>query len=202
VLIENDLREDKPLLRSEPPIEVRRLRREDVSAYIRSHRNSPEELLRRMERGSHCHAAWHAGEIVSAVWWHPGEAWIEDLERRFALRANEVYFYDAWTVPRLRGRNITPLRSVLTLRTLREQGFVRAVAFFLPDNRPIHRAVEKIGWRRFGSAGLVRIGPARLEFVRALGRTRWRGRGRRTKAASGEPPPAEPGLLLSRGGHG
>jgi RimJ/RimL family protein N-acetyltransferase len=202
VLIENDLREDKPLLRSDPPIEVRRLRREDVSAYVRSHPNSPEELIRRLERGSQCHAAWHDGEIVSATWWHPGEAWIEDLDRRFLLRAGEVYFYDAWTVPRLRGRNITPARSVLTLRALREQGFMRAVAFFLPENRPIHRAAEKVGWQRFGAAGFGRIGPARIEFVHALGRTRWRARGRRAAAAPGELPPAEPGLLLSRVEHG
>jgi hypothetical protein len=150
-----------------------------------------------MERGSGCHAAWHAGEIVSATWWHPGEAWIEDLDRRFGLRAGEVYFYDSWTLPRLRGRNITPVRSSLTLRALGEQGFVRAIAFVLPENRPIHKAVEKVGWRRFGTAGFARIGPARIEFVRALGRTWWRARGRRSKAG-GEPPPAEPGFALSR----
>jgi hypothetical protein len=200
VLIERDLREDRPLLRSDPPIEVRRLRREDVSAYARSNPNSPEELTRRMGRGSRCHAAWHAGEIVSAAWWHPGEAWIEDLDRRFLLRPAEVYFYDAWTLPRLRGRNITPVRSVLTLRQLREQGFVRAVAFVLPENRPIHRAaLDKAGWRRFGTAGFIRVGPARIEFVRTLGRIRWRARWRRPAAPS-EPPPAEPGFLLSRVG--
>jgi hypothetical protein len=197
VLIERDLREDMPLLRSDPPIEVRRLRPADVSAYARSNPKSPEELLRRMERGSRCHAAWHAGEIVSAAWWHPGEAWIEDLDRRFLLRAEEVYLYDAWTVPRLRGRNITPARSVLTLRHLHEQGFLRAVAFVLPENRPIHRAaLEKVGWRRFGTAGFVRIGPAGIEFVRARGRAQWRARGRRSASVSGEPPPAERGLLL------
>lgn len=151
-----------------------------------------------MERGSGCHAAWHAGQIVSATWWHPGDAWIEDLERRFLLGPGEVYFYDAWTVPRLRGRNITPARSALTLRALREQGFVRAIAFLLPENRPVHKAVEKVGWRRFGTAGFVRIGPARIEFVRALGRTRWRTRRRRAEAAPGEPPRAESGSSLSR----
>jgi hypothetical protein len=201
VLIERDLREDMPPPRSDLPIEVRGLRSEDVSAYARSHPNPPEEFLRRMERGSHCHAAWHAGEIVSATWWHPGEAWIEDLDRRFRLRAGEVYFYDAWTLPRLRGRNITPVRSGLTLRALGEQGFVRAIAFVLPENRPIHKAVEKVGWRRFGTAGFVGIGPARIEFVRALGRTWWRARGRRTEAG-GEPPPAEPGFALSRAERG
>jgi hypothetical protein len=151
-----------------------------------------------MERGSQCHAAWHAGEIVSATWWHPGEAWIEDLGRRFRLRAGEVYLYDAWTIPRLRGRNITPVRSGQTLRALGEQGFVRAIAFVLPENQPIHKAVKKVGWRRFGTAGFVRIGPVRVEFVRALARTRWRARARVGGAASGEPPPAETGLPLSR----
>jgi hypothetical protein len=201
VLIERDLRADVPLLRSGPSIEVRRLRPEEVPAYARSGPKPAEELIRRMERGSGCHAAWHAGEIVSATWWHPGEAWIEDLDRRFRLRAGEVYFYDSWTLPRLRGRNITPVRSSLTLRALGEQGFVRAIAFVLPENRPIHKAVEKVGWRRFGTAGFVRIGPARIEFVRALGRTWWRARGRRTEAG-GEPPPAEPGFALSRAERG
>ncbi len=151
-----------------------------------------------MERGSGCHAAWHAGEIVSATWWHPGEASIEDLDRRFLLGTDEVYFYDAWTVPRLRGRSITPARSSLTLRALRAQGFARAIAFLLPENRPVHKAVEKVGWRRFGTAGFVQIGPARIEFVRALGRTSWRPRWRRPGTVPGEPPPAESGSSLSR----
>ena len=150
-----------------------------------------------MERGSGCHAAWHAGEIVSATWWHPGEAWIEDLDRRFLLGAGDVYLYDTWTIPRLRGCNITPARSFLTMRELRGQGFQRVVAFVLPENRPVHRvALEKLGWRPFGTAGFVRIGPVRIEFVRALGRTRWRVRARRNRAAPGEPPP-EAGLSLS-----
>jgi hypothetical protein len=197
VLIERDLRADVPLLRSEPPIdEVRRLRPEEVPAYARSRPKPAEELVRRMERGSGCHAAWHAGEIVSATWWHPGEAWIEDLGRRFLLRASEVYLYDAWTLPELRGRNITPVRSAHTLRALREQGFVRAIAFLLPENGPVQKAVKKVGWRRFGMAGFVRIGPVRIEFVRALGRIQWRVRARRNGAAPGEPP-IEAGLLLS-----
>jgi hypothetical protein len=198
VLIERDLRQDVPQIRSDPSIEVRRLRREDLPAYARSRPKPPEELTRRMERGSGCHAAWHAGEIVSVTWWHPGEAWIEDLDRRFPLHADEVYFYDAWTVPPLRGRNITPARSALTLRDLREQRFVRGIGFVLPENRPVHSAMEKTGWRRFGTAGFVGIGPARIEFVRALGRTRWRPRWRRSEAATDEPPPVEGELMLSR----
>src|SRR5947208_1929990 len=144
VLSETDLR-DIPLPRCELAIEVRRLRPEDVPAYFRSRSNSPEEILRRMERGSECYAAWHAGEIVSAAWWHPGEAWIEELDRRFLLRPDELYCYDGWTIPRLRGRNLTPARAVLTMRMLREQDFVHAVTVSLPENRPIHRAWRKMG---------------------------------------------------------
>src|SRR5919197_1596132 len=80
VLSEADFREDTPARRCAPPIEVRRLRREEVAAYARSRPKSPEELIQRMERGSECYAAWHAGEIVSAAWWHPGEAWMEELD--------------------------------------------------------------------------------------------------------------------------
>jgi hypothetical protein len=55
-----------------------------------------------------------------------------------------------------------------------------------------------VGWQRFGTAGFARIGPARIEFVRALGRTRWRARWRRLAVPRREPPPAEPRFLLSR----
>ena len=148
-----------------------------------------------MERGSECYAAWHAGEIVSAAWWHPGEAWMEELDRRFLLRRDETYAYDGWTVPRLRGHNITPARAVLTMRMLREQGVRGAVMFSLPENRSIRRAWKKMGWRPFGVAGFLRMGPIRLEFVRVRGHTRWRLRRRRPASARSQPPPAEPDLL-------
>lgn len=184
-LIEKDLARGVPEVPSRIELEVTRLTPEDVEAYCRYRpETSPQDVARRLERGSFCYATWDDGRITSVAWYHPGEAWIEDIDRRFDLPADAVYVFDGHTAPELRGRSLSAARAAVTWAQLRENGFRRGFAFVPAGNRSGDRARRKAGWRRFGVAGYVRAGPRRLEFLRTRrSRTRWRWRPHRALAA-------------------
>jgi hypothetical protein len=199
-LIEHELTGEIPVVRCEVPFQVRRLAARTSTPTANSDPgSSPAEIEHRLERGSVCYVAWHAGRIVSGAWYHAGEAWIEDVDRRFDLGADTVYSYDAHTVPELRGRRVTPARSSIALADLRDSGFRRGVAFVVPGNRAGDRSRVRSGRRRFGVAGYLHLGLARIEFVRTRGRqAQWHLRwllspGDRRR----EPPPLESGAPLT-----
>ena len=198
-LIERDLTDQIPIVRSEVPFQVMRLGREDIDAY-RHYRStiSASEIVRRLDRGSLCYVAWHAGRIISAAWYQPGEAWIEDIDRRFALPPNTVYAYDAHTVSELRGLRVAPGRASAAQAQLRDSGFRRGIAYVLGGYRPGERSRLRSGWRRFGVAGYLNLGVARIDFVRARRNPlQWRLRRRRSRGhPRPEPPPLEPTTSL------
>jgi hypothetical protein len=199
-LIEKDLADDPGAESSDAHFEVTRLSRENAGAYSRYRPDtSPEEVVRRLERGSLCYVGWDRGRIISAAWYHPGEAWIEDLDRRFELPTDVVYAFDGHTSPELRGHRISAARASATWKELEEQGFRKGIAFVLAGNRSGDRARLRSGWRRFGRAGYARLGPWRIDFIRTRGGpTRWRWRRHRSEAVRrNELPPREPaGILL------
>jgi hypothetical protein len=198
-LIEKDLGDDPATVPSDIPIEVTRLSRESAGAYSRYRPDtSPEEVVRRLERGSVCYVAWNGGRIISAAWYHPGEAWIEDLDRRFELPADVVYVFDGHTSPELRGHRVSAVRASATWAELEEQGLRKGVAFVLAGNRSGDRARLRSGWRRFGRAGYARLGPWRIDFIRTRGRRKqWRWRRHRSEALRREQlPPREPANTL------
>ena len=192
VLFERDLRPSDPRADCDLPITVAPLELRDLQAYSTLRPGKAADAARRIERGSVCYAAWYGDRIASVAWWHPGEAWIEDIDRSFALHSDEIYTYDAYTAPDLRGRGVAPTRAAFTYGALRDRGFSRLVAFVRPENRPGLRSATKSGWRRLGRAGYLAIGRWRIEFMRTtvgadLGTRRWRPETERDR-----PPPAEP----------
>jgi hypothetical protein len=175
-LIEKDLARGVPEVPSQVEFEVALLIPENVDAYSRYRPDTPpEEVLRRLERGSLCYVTWEGESIVSCAWYQPREAWIEDIDRRFQLPPDCVYVYDGYTSPERRGRSLSSARAAITWADLSGRGFHRGVGFVLAGNRSGDRARTKAGWRRFGVGGYARLGPWRLEFIRSRGRrTRWR----------------------------
>ena len=114
----------------------------------------------------------------------PGKPGIEDIDRRFALPPDTVYAYDAHTVSELRGRRVAPARASVAQAQLRDSGLDRGVAYVLGGYRSGERSRLMSGWRRFGVAGYLNLGLARIEFVRARRNPlQWRLRRRRSQAA-------------------
>ncbi len=195
ILIERDLSKPVEPVRSDLDFRFALLGPEEIDTYLAYRpERTRSELTQRFERGSVCFVAWIDGRIVSDAWYQRGEAWIEDLGRRFALARDEAYAYDAHTAPPLRGQSVTPARAARALEYLRQDGVRRAVGFVLPENGPARRSPVKSGWTPFGTAGFVRLGVARVEFVKTdAGGRQWAVR--RGRAPHDSVPALEPGGL-------
>jgi GNAT superfamily N-acetyltransferase len=169
VLTERRLGEPFPDLPLPGDLTVRRLTADDVGAYAAFRpEQGPSECDRRLAEGQWCFATWRGQEIVSAAWAVGGRAWIEYLELGVELGPDEVYSYDLYTVPELRGRRITSATRLPHLRYLRERGYRRALATLGPS-RAAASLQDAIGFRPIGWIGYVGVGPWRCPFCRMRG---------------------------------
>jgi GNAT superfamily N-acetyltransferase len=167
VLTERRLAEPLPDLPVPAGLTVRRLTPDDVTAYAAFRpEQGRSECDRRLAEGQWCFATWRGAEIVSAAWGVGLWARIEYLEWKIQLGPDEVYSYDLYTAPDLRGSGLTAATRVPHLRYLREQGYRRALATLGPQNRPAATLQDAIGFRAIGWIGYVGLGPWRRSFCR------------------------------------
>jgi GNAT superfamily N-acetyltransferase len=178
VIVGRDLSEPMPEVEGMLPVEIRLLEEGDLDA-LRRHRADldPARLADRIQRLGHghaCVAAWLDGEIVASVWIAFEGARVPEIDRRIRLRAGEAFLYDSYTSERARGHGIATVRAVWTATYLRDAGYRLGIGHLVPENRPAHGPPARAGYRVLGTAGYVRIGPWRRDFVRSAGgRRRW-----------------------------
>jgi hypothetical protein len=167
VLIELDLEQLETDLSTDVPLRTSFLRPEDVPEYLRFRPDCGEEEVReRLAHGDICFVAWNDGRIASASWFQFGKAQIPGLDRQIPLEERQVYDYDSWTASDLRGHNIATVRDKEAFLKLRDAGYRSVLGYVLPENRSGFGPPAKLGFRKIGSAGFVRLGPVRLDFIR------------------------------------
>lgn len=169
VLTERRLTEPFPDFPLPADLTIRRLTPEDAAAYAAFRpEQGRAECDRRLAEGHWCSATWRGAEIVSAAWAVGRRARIEYLELDIQLGPDEVYSYDLYTAPGLRGRRITSATRVPHLRYLSEQGYRRSLATLAPLNRSAASLQDAIGYRPIGWIGYVGLGPWRRMFCRMM----------------------------------
>ena len=146
--------------------------------YLRMHPLVPRaQLEERLAGGDECFLARAEGRIAAVVWISRDAHFFRSIGCRYVLPAGEVYFYDSFTDPRLRGYGIAPALGLWVLERLRQSGVTRAVLAIVPENTANRRARAKNGFRPFMRIDYVRIGRRWWHWHRptdALGRTRAR----------------------------
>ena len=131
--------------------------------YLRVHPLIPRaQLEERLARGDECYVARTDGRIAAVTWLSRDAHFFRSIGCRYELPAGEVYFYDSFTDPCLRGQGIAPALGVWVLERLRASGVTRAVLAIVPENVANRRARAKTGFRPF----------MRIDYVRVAGR-RW-----------------------------
>jgi hypothetical protein len=165
-------------------LDVQELDLEHASAYLRARPDLGEaEMRRRLANGDRCYVTRTGDRITSAVWFGTGRMWIPEIASSIDLEPRQVYGYDSWTAPDLRGRNIAAARGVVTCAMLRDAGFRSIVAYVLAGNNSGIRPLAKLGFQRGAVLGSVRLGFLRLDFAGTDGtRTEWGLRRRRNAA--------------------
>jgi RimJ/RimL family protein N-acetyltransferase len=168
-------------LRAMVPIEVRELDSASVPHYLLARPEFAEtEVWRRLADGHRCFVTWTRDRITSAVWYRTGCMEIPEVEWHIDLEPQQVYGYDSWTHPDVRGRNIAAARAVTACATLRAAGFRSLVAYVLADNSAGLRPLLKLGFHRVATVGSIRLGVLHFEYSRReRSRTEWTGGRRR-----------------------
>jgi GNAT superfamily N-acetyltransferase len=154
-LVELDLTVSPSLAEVPFPLEFGFVTHEDTS-----------EARRRLARGDRCFAAWSGSEIVSTRWLAEERGYIAYLDRWLALGQKDVYLYEAYTHPAHRGHGVSAAAFTRLVHVLAAEGRQRVVAAVLSENHAGRRAYEKVGYRRIGSVGYVKLGPWRRHFLR------------------------------------
>jgi RimJ/RimL family protein N-acetyltransferase len=172
------------------PIEIRRLGPADVDAYLRARPNeSGGDVQARLERGDMCYVTWTDGRVSSCTWYRIGHAHMPEVGCSLPLPQDELYGYDSWTAPELRGKNIAGARAALVFGRLNEAGFRSICAFVLPENRSSLRAATKLGYQPVGHIDCLRLGRLCVQVARRDGKPRlWSVRVREPREALPELP--------------
>jgi hypothetical protein len=140
-----------------------RLRQELADFSVNTSWFKPETVHRLIadffEQGDLCFIGRTGGQIVSRVWItvdHPFTVYSKD--HPVPLRPDQVYYYDAYTAPEFRGKNIYHYIKVVTSRLLRERyGKRYAISYIEAKNTSSLNAQKKIGTSRAHKAGFVRL---------------------------------------------
>lgn len=132
-------------------------------------------LEERLARGDECYVARAGGRIAAVTWISRDAHFFRSIGCRYVLPATEVYLYDSFTDPRLRGRAIAPALGIWVLERLRETGVNRIVLAIVPENAANRRARAKTGFRPFMRIDYLCVGGRRWHWHRPTdtrGRTR------------------------------
>lgn len=123
------------------------------------------EAEQRLLEGQVCAVARHETDVVAYCWLASTPVRVAEIGHVVVPGLEDVYLYDAFTVPAWRGRGLfsTLLRHLLAFAHAR--GRKRALIFALARNRASRRAIERAGFEISHSVSRVELcGRERLWF--------------------------------------
>jgi L-amino acid N-acyltransferase YncA len=104
--------------------------------------------------------------MVAASWAAARRAWNFYLACEIRLQDGEVYVYDSFTRPDLRGQAVSPAIRAEMVRYFRAAGYRRMILGTVPENASNLQVARKTGFHPVGVIGYVKIGPWRWDFYR------------------------------------
>ncbi len=123
------------------------------------------EAEQRLHAGQACAVARHGKDVVAYCWLACTPVRVDEIRQLVVPGPEDVYLYDAFTMPSWRGCGLFSalLRHLLVFARARARK--RALIFVLASNRASRRAIERAGFEIFGRVSRVEIcGLERLWF--------------------------------------
>jgi hypothetical protein len=107
---------------------------------------NPRALLRRIETGRQCFAAWVDGCVAAYGWVTHGPEWVGEFERELQVQDGEAYIWDCATLPKYRHQRLFSglLRYMIT--HLWQQGLERVWIIGLAAPLSILQGVTAAGF--------------------------------------------------------
>lgn len=169
ILLERPL--DQPIapVTARVPLEVRMPVRAESQEYFDFRKDTRAETVRRRLAAGHWYVTAHfQGRLVYTRWVGVGKSFEYYLDCDFDMAPDEVYLYDLYVAPGLRGKKIATALASQVYQYLRDAGYRRIVTTILPETKASLRVAEKAGNRVIGKTGYVKIGPWKKYFCRTI----------------------------------
>lgn len=145
-----------------PGVTVSALSEPQVAAYLELRPDTPgSEVVRRLQAGALCIAAWRDGRLVAARWLEADRPDIEYLGVAVGLCPGVWYAYDAFTQPAERRRGVSALVTATLMQRAVSLGATSVINAVLPENRG-GRGLARRRSQRLGLLGSLRVGSWRL----------------------------------------
>lgn len=173
VFFQRDASADIPDVRAAAPIEARIAGGDD----LRGHRAAMEaagvqwdRIELRIAQGDVAAIALSQGRLVHASWLTITAAWIPELRANIRPGPEEVYAYDGFTLPEMRGAGVQPVVAREILRWARGQGRNRVTFYVRGSDPSAARIAAKMGARRLRVIRCFRLKDGRGLWLRGLHR--------------------------------
>ena len=150
-LYEFPLDQPIPEVRPGEPVEIRVA--ENIAQLPDSfHRLQPGELAAvRLKEGKQVILAVKGDAVLAYCWVGFDETAMDEIDASVLPRRDEIYLYDAFTVPEARGKKLYQVLLAAALRRAAAEGRRRALIFVAARNVFSVRAVRSVGFEKFES---------------------------------------------------
>jgi len=105
----------------------------------------------RYAKGDMIVAAYLEKKIVAYLFAATTDTWVGEVEDMLRVKSNEVYFYDAFTLPPYRGKGLYPYLLCVAASYFQRQSFSCALIFSAAGNQSSIKGIQKSGFRYYGS---------------------------------------------------
>jgi GNAT superfamily N-acetyltransferase len=123
------------------------------------------QAAERLRDGQACAIAHHETELVAYCWLSCTPVWVGEIGRTVIPGPEDVYLYDAFTMPEWRGRGLFSAMIAPLLALARSRHRRRALIFVGAGNRASRRAIERAGFEFVHTVSRVELwGLTRLWF--------------------------------------
>jgi ribosomal protein S18 acetylase RimI-like enzyme len=130
--------------------------------------SSSAEILRRLNAGKYCYAAWIEDRLAAYGWVSFVEEHIGELNLRIKLLPGEVYIWDCATAPEFRGKHLYSSLLSHIIQELHAEGFCRAWIGTDLDNVASQKGIARAGFRHVANLAIERVLAIRQVWVQGL----------------------------------
>jgi GNAT superfamily N-acetyltransferase len=118
---------------------------------------SPEGIIRRLESGRQCYAAWAADQAVAYGWVSFESEEIGELNLRIRLLPGEAYIWDCATLPAFREKGLYSALLGYILRQLHAQTLCRVWIGADYDNIASQKGMARAGFQHVADLVIQRV---------------------------------------------
>jgi len=167
LLMEHLLEEPLCACHAQFPFSSRWLRPDEAERYASFHQElTEEEVRRRLSAGDRCFIGEMDGRIVHGFWLGTSNARINFLNLDLPLKSGELYLYQSFTPPEMRGRSFATATRASALEIVRREGFRRILCCIQLDRAIAYPPPLRTGFTPSALISSVRFGPRRWVFHR------------------------------------